>query len=146
MATLAPAVTSRIHPLKKACRMAVEALTTDRFDATVGASDIVVVDFWAPWCEPCTAFAPVFEETARANPDLKFVKVDTDAESALARHFGVRSVPTLMIFRERVMVFQQPGALPQEALDDLLRQVRGLDMTEVMRGSRPQDGGDDDAA
>jgi thioredoxin 1 len=119
--------------------MPVEALTTEQFDAKVGGHDIVVVDFWAPWCGPCKAFAPVFEAVAEAHPDIAFVKVDTDEEGALAAHFGIRSIPTLMIFREQVIVFQQPGAMPRGALDDVLRQVRELDMVEVKRGSRPHE-------
>ena len=122
--------------------MAVETLTTARFDETVGGNDIVVVDFWAPWCGPCKSFAPVFEAVATENPDVKFVKVNTDEEGALAGHFGIRSIPTLMIFREQVIVFQQPGALPKGAVEDVLRQVRGLDMVEVKRGSRPHEAGD----
>jgi thioredoxin 1 len=121
--------------------MSVEALTTDRFDATVGTHDIVIVDFWAPWCGPCKAFAPVFESVAEDHPDVKFVKVNTDEEGALAGHFGIRSIPTLMIFREQVIVFQQPGALPRGAVEDVLRQVRELDMTEVRRGARPHEAG-----
>ncbi|MFM1988922.1 MAG: Thioredoxin-2 [Pseudomonadota bacterium] len=123
--------------------MSVEALTTDRFDATVGGNDIVVVDFWAPWCGPCKSFAPVFESVAAENPDVKFVKVNTDEEGALAGHFGIRSIPTLMIFRDQVIVFQQPGALPKGAVDDVLRQVRALDMDEVRRGARPHEAGED---
>lgn len=122
--------------------MSVENLATQQFDATVGANDIVVVDFWAPWCGPCRSFAPVFEQVAGENPDVKFVKINTDEETELAGHFGIRSIPTLMIFREQVIVFSQPGALPKGALDDLLRQVRGLDMAEVKRGAQPHEGGE----
>lgn len=122
--------------------MSVESLTTELFDATVGGNDIVVVDFWAPWCGPCKSFAPVFESVAADNPDVKFVKVNTDEEGALAGHFGIRSIPTLMIFREQVIVFQQPGALPRGAVQDVLRQVRELDMTEVKRGARPHEADD----
>lgn len=122
--------------------MSVENLATQQFDATVGANDIVVVDFWAPWCGPCRSFAPVFEQVAGENTDVKFVKVNTDEETELASHFGIRSIPTLMIFREQVIVFSQPGALPKGALDDLLRQVRGLDMAEVKRGAQPHEGGE----
>lgn len=120
--------------------MSVEELTTDKFDTTVTGNEIVVVDFWAPWCGPCRGFAPVFEKTAGENPDIKFVKINTDEEQALAGHFGIRSIPTLMVFRDQVIVFQQPGALPKGALDDVLRQVRDLDMEEVRRGAVPYDG------
>jgi len=119
--------------------MAAEALTAENFDATITDNDIVVVDFWAPWCGPCTSFAPIFEKVAADNPDLKFVKVNTDEEQALAGHFGIRSIPTLMIFRERVIVFQQAGAMPEGALADLVDQVRKLDMDEVKRGARPHE-------
>ena len=119
--------------------MAVEALTTDMFDPTITGNDVVVIDFWAPWCGPCRGFAPVFEQVSEENPDVKFVKVNTDEEQALAGHFGIRSIPTLMIFREQVIVFQQPGALPKGALEDVLGQVRKLDMAEVKRGAVPYD-------
>ena len=123
--------------------MAVEALTTENFDSTVTGNDIVVVDFWAPWCGPCRGFAPVFEQVADENPDVKFVKINTDEEQALAGHFGIRSIPTLMIFREQVIVFQQPGALPKGSVEDILGQVRKLDMSEVKRGAVPYDPEDD---
>lgn len=119
--------------------MTAAALTAENFDATITGNDIVVVDFWAPWCGPCKGFAPIFDEVAIENPDLVFVKVNTDEEQALAGHFGIRSIPTLMIFREQVIVFQQPGALPKGALGDILRQVRELDMAEVKRGAQPYD-------
>ena len=117
--------------------MAARAVTTDEFDAVITGNDIVLVDFWAPWCGPCKGFAPVFEKVAQENPDVAFVKVNTDEEAALAGGFAIRSIPTLMIFREQVIVFQQAGALPKGALDDILSQVRALDMAEVKRGAHP---------
>jgi len=122
--------------------MSVETLTTDLFDTVVGGNDIVVVDFWAPWCGPCKAFAPVFEQVAAEHPDVTFAKVNTDEEQALAGHFGIRSIPAPMIFRDQVIVFQQPGALPKGAVEDVLRQVRALDMTEVKRGAQPHEPGE----
>jgi thioredoxin 1 len=114
---------------------AVETLVTDKFETTIADNDIVVIDYWAPWCGPCKGFAPVFEQVASENPDIKFVKVNTDEEQVLAGHFQIRSIPTLMIFRENIIVFEQAGALPKGALQDVISQVRGLDMTEVKRGS-----------
>jgi thioredoxin 1 len=113
----------------------VETLVTDKFETTIADNDIVVIDYWAPWCGPCKGFAPVFEQVAADNPDIKFVKVNTDEEQALAGHFQIRSIPTLMIFRENIIVFEQAGALPKGALQDVISQVRGLDMLEVKRGS-----------
>ena len=124
--------------------MSVSALTTEQFDSTITENDIVVIDFWAPWCGPCRGFAPVFEKAAEENPAIAFVKVNTDEEQELAGHFGIRSIPTLMIFRDQVIVFQQAGALPKSALDDVLQQVRGLDMEEVRRGAVPHTGESDD--
>jgi len=113
-------------------------LTESDFESTVVDNDIVLVDWWASWCGPCRMFAPVFEQAAEANPDLVFAKVDTEAQPALAGAFGIQSIPTLMVFREQVLVFSQPGALPAAALDELLEKVRGLDMAEVHRAVAAQ--------
>ena len=123
--------------------MSVQDLTTAEFDSTVTDHDIVVVDFWAPWCGPCKGFAPVFEQVSEDHADIKFVKVNTDEEQALSSHFQVRSIPTLMVFRDQVLVFEQAGALPRGALNDLIGQVRALDMAEVKRGAVPYDSGDE---
>ncbi len=119
--------------------MSVRDLTAEEFDRTVTDNDIVVIDFWAPWCGPCKGFAPVFESVSDEHADITFAKVNTDEEQALAAHFQVRSIPTLMVFREQVLVFEQAGALPKGALNDLIRQVRDLDMVEVKRGAVPYD-------
>ena len=106
-------------------------LTIDDFASTVSADGITLIDFWAEWCGPCRMFGPIFEQTASENPDVTFAKVDTEAEQQLAGSLGIMSIPTLMIFRDGIQLFSQPGALPKSALDDLLRQVRELDMDEV---------------
>jgi thioredoxin 1 len=108
------------------------------FEETIAGNDIVLVDWWASWCGPCRMFAPIFEEAAAANPDIVFAKVDTEYQAGLAGALDIMSIPTLMIFREQVLVFSQPGALPAAALDDLIRQVRTLDMDEVHRAVAEQ--------
>jgi thioredoxin 1 len=107
------------------------ALTEATFEQTVTDNDIVLVDWWASWCGPCRAFAPVFEAAAVEHDDIVFAKVDTEAEQRLAGAAGIMSIPTLMVFREGVLVFSQPGALPPAALEDLIAQVRALEMDEV---------------
>lgn len=113
--------------------MATVDLTEDTFDQTISDHDIVVVDWWAGWCGPCRMFAPVFEAASEKHDDVLFAKVDTEANQALASAVGIMSIPTLMVFREDVLVFQQAGALPPSALDDLISQVRALDMEQVHR-------------
>ncbi|MET9958068.1 thioredoxin domain-containing protein [Streptomyces sp. NPDC006326] len=111
--------------------MATVELTKENFDRTVSENPFVLIDFWAGWCRPCLQFAPVFERAAEANPDLVFAKVDTEAQQELAAAFQITSIPTLMIVRDQVAVFAQPGALPEAALTDLIGQARALDMDEV---------------
>jgi thioredoxin 1 len=105
-------------------------LTADEHDDAV-QDGIVLIDFWAAWCGPCRAFAPVFERVSERNPDAVFAKVDTEAEPELAERYGIRSIPTLVVYRDGIPVFGQPGALPEPALEDVLRQVRELDMADV---------------
>jgi thioredoxin 1 len=103
------------------------------FKDTVSQSGIVLIDWWAPWCGPCRTFGPIFEKVASKNPDIVFGKVNTEEQQNLAAAFEIRSIPTLMIFRDRVLLFAQPGALPEAALEDLVRQTRALDMEDVRR-------------
>jgi len=111
--------------------MATVELTKDNFEQTVNGNPIVIVDFWAPWCGPCRGFAPVFEKASEAHPDVVFAKVNSDEQQELAGAFNIRSIPTLMVFREKVILFQQAGALPGQALDQVLEQAKSLDMAKV---------------
>jgi thioredoxin 1 len=111
--------------------MSSTALTAGTFEDTVTANDIVLVDFWADWCAPCKRFAPVFEAASEAHPDIVFAKVDTEAEQGLSAAANIRSIPTLMAFRQGILVFNQAGALPAPALEQLIDGVRSLDMDKV---------------
>ena len=113
--------------------MTVINLTKENFEETIQNNDIVFVDFWAPWCGPCRAFAPTYEAEAAKHPDAVFAKVNTDEEQELAAAFQIRSIPTLMAFREQIGVFAQPGALPASALSDVVGQVESLDMEDVRK-------------
>jgi thioredoxin 1 len=126
----------RPHPAgrkKRSCTMSTATidLTAETFSSTIESNDIVLVDWWASWCGPCRMFAPIFDEAATKHPDLVFAKVDTEAQQELAGAANIRSIPTLMVFRENVLVFSQAGALPAHALDDLISQVKALDMAKV---------------
>ena len=111
--------------------MATVELTGGNFEQVLKTESTVFVDFWASWCSPCTAFAPVFEAASEQHPEVVFAKVDTEAQFELAGSFDIRSIPTLMIFRDQVLVFSQPGALPAQALEELIIQAAALDMDEV---------------
>ncbi len=111
--------------------MATVKVTADNFAQTVGGEGITLIDFWAAWCGPCRSFAPIYERVSDKHPDITFAKVDTDAEQLLAAEFEIRSIPTVMAVRDGVVVFSQPGALPEKALESLIEQVRALDMAEV---------------
>ena len=119
--------------------MAVLELTQDNFEQVVTGNPLVIVDYWAPWCGPCRGFAPVFEKVAEANPDIVFAKVNTDEEQGIAQHFQIRSIPTLMVFKEQVIVFSNPGALPQGAFEQVVAKAKELDMEDVRKQMAAQD-------
>jgi len=106
-------------------------LNEQTLEKTVVENDIVIIDFWAPWCGPCKSFGPIYEEVSEKHPDIVFAKVNTEEEQAIGAHFQIRSIPTLMIFREQVVLFSEAGMLPAKALEELIEQVKSLDMAQV---------------
>ena len=120
--------------------MAVTQLTQTNLEDTINDNDIVVIDFWAPWCGPCQTFKPIFEQAAEKHDDAVFASCNTEEQSELAAMFQIQSIPTLVVFREGVGIFGQPGMLPAEALDELMEKVRGLDMDEVRAEAEKQQG------
>jgi thioredoxin len=113
--------------------MSTVALTKENFEQVVTGNDVVIVDFWAPWCGPCRSFAPTFEAASEKHADVVFAKVNTDEEQEIASTFAIRSIPTLMLFRENVVLYQEAGALPPSALDEVLTKAKAVDMEEVHR-------------
>ena len=111
--------------------MATTNLTLDSFENTILENDIVLIDFWAGWCQPCKSFAPIYEKVSDSHPDVVFGKVDTDAEQELAAQFGIQSIPTLAVFREKILLMNQPGMVPESALDEMVGRVKAVDMEEV---------------
>jgi thioredoxin 1 len=121
--------------------MAVIEITKDNFEQVVTSNPTVIVDFWAPWCGPCRGFAPIFERVAEKHPDAVFAKVNTDEEQEIGSHFQIRSIPTLMVFRDRIIVFSQPGALAENALEQVVTKAKSLDMEEVRQQISQQETG-----
>lgn len=113
--------------------MATLALTKETIDETIKNNDIVIIDFWAEWCGPCKAFGPVFEKVSETHEDIVFAKCNTEEQQELASNFQIQSIPTIMVFREQIQVFRQSGALPEEALEELIGKIKGLDMDDVRR-------------
>ncbi len=126
--------------------MATVELTGENFESVVGSADMVLVDFWASWCGPCRMFGPIFERASEKYQDAVFGKVDTDAQTDLAQAFGISSIPTLMIIRDNVVLYAQPGALPEPALEELITKAQELDMDEVRASLAKDQAGDEDQA
>jgi thioredoxin 1 len=122
--------------------MATVALTAETFEQSVTAPGITIIDFWADWCGPCKAFAPVYEQSSEAHPDVVFAKVDTEAEQMIAAEFEIRSIPTIMLFRDGIPLFRQAGALPGHALEDIITQAQALDMDAIRREIAEQEQAD----
>jgi len=120
--------------------VATTELTKENFQDVVGNNDFVIIDFWAPWCGPCRNFAPIYEAASEKHADIVFGKVNTEEEQELAGYFQIRSIPTLMIFREKIIIFSQPGMLPANAFDDLIVRARELDMDHVRKEIAEQEG------
>ncbi|MBI1422875.1 MAG: thioredoxin [Gammaproteobacteria bacterium] len=118
--------------------MATVELNAQNFSDTINNNDFVIVDFWAPWCGPCRSFAPVYEELSEQHPDIVFAKVNTEDQQELAGHFQIRSIPTLMLFREQVILYSEAGALPKQAMQQLITEAKAVDMQEVHKSLNEQ--------
>ncbi len=122
--------------------MATVNVTQENFEQVITGNDMVLVDFWAPWCGPCRSFAPAYEQLSEKYPDIVFAKINTEEQQALASYFQIRSIPTLMIFREKIIIFSQPGALPASALEEIIDKTKALDMAEVHREIKKEKAGE----
>ncbi len=122
--------------------MAVIELNKDNFEETINNNAFVIIDFWAPWCGPCKSFAPTFEKVSEEFPDIVFAKLNTEEEQEIAMHFQIRSIPTLMIFRDQIIIYAEAGALPEAAFRQLIEQAQALDMDEVRKQIAESQGGD----
>jgi len=125
--------------------MALENLTTENFNDRVTSHSIVILDFWAPWCGPCKQFGPIFEKVAGEYPDILFGKVNTEEEQEIAAHFQIQSIPTVIVLRDNIALFQQPGMIPEEGLKDIIGQVQALDMDKVRQEIAAQEAGSTEA-